>query len=202
MSIDEGYIKYRGNWTAAPPIDPAVADQLETWRRPLYEAGLIGHYDDLGIGFGNLSVRRDESTFYISGTQTGQLATTDGRHYALVTAYDIDRNSVDCKGPVQASSESLTHAAIYELDPDIGAVVHVHSANLWHKLKNSLPATDENVAYGTPDMAREFARLYADTPLADVGLAVMTGHEEGLVSIGADLEQAALRILDLAREFA
>jgi hypothetical protein len=202
MSIDEGYIKYRGNWSAAAPIDADVASLLDSWRRPLHEAGLVGHYDELGIGYGNLSTRADASTFYISGTQTGHLSVTDGRHYALVTAYDIEQNSVDCVGPVQASSESLTHAAIYELDPGINGIVHVHSQILWHKLIDKLPATGSDVPYGTPEMANEFERLYRETPFADIGIAIMAGHEAGLVSIGEDLEQATLRILDLAREFA
>ncbi len=201
MTIDEGYIKYRGNWTAGGPIDAAAAALLNTWRRPLHEAGLIGEYADEGIGFGNISIRQDGGTFYISGTQTGHLAVTDGRHYCLVEECDIDDNSVTCRGPVQASSESLTHAAIYALSPDIAAVVHVHSARLWHRLRDELPTTSVDVAYGTPAMAHEFERLYRDSDFANVGLAVMGGHEEGIVSIGPDLETAATRILSLNAEF-
>lgn len=202
MTIDEGYIKYQGNWSAGPPIDAALAGQFDAWRRPLFEAGLIGVYAEQGVGFGNLSVRDHDRRFYISGTQTGHLASTDGRHYALVTDYDIDANSVDCTGPVQASSESLTHAAIYELDVRIGAVVHIHSHALWTRLQNSLPTTAANIAYGTPEMAREFERLVRETEFSALGLAIMAGHEDGIVSVGEDLEQAALRALDLNREFA
>jgi len=202
MSIDEGYIKYKSDWTIGPPVDAGIAAELNTWRQALYEAGLIGHYADLGIGFGNLSVRAaNRRQFYISGTQTGHLARTDGRHYALVSAYDIDANSVHCEGPVQASSESLTHAAIYELDDNIGAIVHVHDKHLWKLLMSKLPATDAEIAYGTPEMAREFRRLFDETEFSKLGLAVMAGHDEGLVSIGDTLEQASLRMLDLHREF-
>ncbi len=201
MTLDEGYIKYRSNWIAEPVIDADIAKELDTWRRPLYEAGLIGHYQDQGIGYGNLSVRAKRRGFYISGTQTGQLSRTDGRHYSHVTRYDIDANSIDCRGPVQASSEALTHAAIYECADEINAIVHVHSSKLWTKLKHQLPSTDDGVSYGTPEMAREFARLYRETKFADLGIAVMAGHLDGLVSIGESLEQAALRMLDLNREF-
>ncbi|MDJ0700400.1 MAG: class II aldolase/adducin family protein [Woeseiaceae bacterium] len=201
MMIDEGYIKYRGEWVADGPIDARAAETLDTWRRPLHEAGLVGEYADTGIGFGNLSIRCEGSTFYISGTQTGHLAATDGRHYSLVTDYDIDGNAVYCRGPVQASSESLTHAAIYELDASIGGIVHVHSARLWHALRGKLPTTSDTVAYGTPAMAHEFERLYRQSAFADLGLVVMGGHEEGLISIGSDLEEAAMRILGLDNEF-
>ena len=197
MTIDEGYIKYVSAWPPGPAPDAKTTALLDTWRRPLYDAGLIGQYEELGIGFGNLSVRLGEQ-FIISGTQTGHLATTNADHYALVTSYDIGRNRVSSTGPVQASSETLTHAAIYELDDSINAVVHVHSPQLWESLKDSLPTTSADISYGTPEMAREFSRLYNDTSFAAEGIAVMAGHEEGLVSIGASLEEATNRILALS----
>ncbi len=198
MTLDEGYIKYRSDWTPGPPPDPELARRIATWRRPLFEAGLIGHYEDQGVGYGNISVRAaPRRGFLISGTQTGHLADTDEHHYALVTAYDIDANSVSCRGPVQASSEALTHAAIYELDDAITAVVHVHSRSLWRTFVGSLPTTSADIAYGTPQMARDFQRLYDRSAFADGGIAIMAGHEDGLVSIGHSLRQAATRILEL-----
>ena len=199
MTIDEGYIKYDSDWTPGPVPAQELTTLLDTWRRPLFDAGLIGHYEDLGVGFGNLSVRFGLSKqFVISGTQTGHIADTDGQHYALVTHFDIDSNRVSSTGPVQASSESLTHAAIYELNEKINAVVHVHSRTLWESLKNQLPTTAADVSYGTPEMAREFTWLYRDTSFHASGVAVMAGHDEGIVGVGHDLEEAATRILALA----
>jgi ribulose-5-phosphate 4-epimerase/fuculose-1-phosphate aldolase len=200
--IDEGYTKFIVDWTDRAPVDhPAIAE-LERWRRPLFDAGLIGHYADLGIGYGNISQRiGGGGLFIISGTRTGHLPRTGREHYALVTSANVSENSVTCQGATQASSETLTHAAIYALDLSINAVVHVHDAVLWAELKNRAPTTDAEVAYGTPDMAREFKRLYCDTPLADTGVAVMAGHEAGLVSIGESLPEAAGRILSLHAEY-
>jgi L-ribulose-5-phosphate 4-epimerase len=196
--IDEGYTKFAIDWTDRAPIEHAEVAELEHWRRPLYEAGLVGHYKDLDVGYGNISVRSGRNgLFIISGTQTGHLPRTDRRHYALVTKADIAENSVSCAGATQASSESLTHAAIYELDSSVNAVVHVHSEMLWNRLKHSAPTTDADVAYGTPEMAREFARLYRDTCFRDTGVAVMAGHDAGLIGIGGSLAQAATRILSL-----
>ncbi len=98
---------------------------------------------------------------------------------------------------MQASSEALTHAAIYALDPGIRAVVHVHDAGLWQQLIDRIPTTSRAIAYGTPEMAREFQRLYTDTDFRVQGVAVMGGHEEGIVSFGKDINQAAERILHL-----
>lgn len=203
MNLDEGYVKYRSQWIQGPSPDRTITSQLERWRRPLRAAGLIGHYDDLGIGFGNISIRIAGGTqFVISGTQTGHLPDTIARHYTQVTDYDIDGNRLTCRGPIQASSESLTHAAIYELSHDIWAIVHVHSATLWNELRGQAPTTQPDVPYGTPEMALEFARLYRDTDFRSRGIAVMAGHEDGIVSIGESIEEAATRILQLHSESA
>lgn len=196
--IDEGYTKYTFDWHRAPALPAAKVAELNDCRNRLYAAELVGYYEDHGVGFGNVSIRApDGRGFIISGTGTGRIERTDERHYCRVTEYDIDANRVVCRGPVQASSEALTHAAIYELDSAIGAVVHVHSAKLWQRLIDRIPTTAADVPYGTPEMAREFRRLYRETDFADSGVAVMAGHEEGIVAFGADPGQAVERILAL-----
>ena len=199
MSIDEGYIKYDSRWTPGPPPDADLVAGIERWRRPLYRAGLIGHYRDLDVGYGNLSVRAPEpGQFVITGTQTGHEERTNPDHYALVTRADIANNTVWSTGPLRASSEAMTHAALYALSTAIGAVVHVHSKSLWSRYRDVLPTTRADVAYGTPDMAREFTRLWSEDRFRNDGIAVMAGHEEGIVSVGTDLGEAAGRILALA----
>ena len=196
--IDEGYTKYECDWRLAPPLPATAIGELNAWRNRLHEQGLIGYYPEHGVGFGNVSVREDNSNrFIISGTQTGHIAITGEQHYARVTGCDVAANRVVCEGPVQASSEALTHAAIYALDPDIRAVVHVHDADLWHALIDRVPTTSRDISYGTPEMAREFQRLYEDTDFRVRGIAVMGGHDEGIVAFGSDISQAAERILHL-----
>ena len=196
--IDEGVIKFDARWQESAPLKlPQIAELLE-WRKPLFDAGLIGHLEAFDVGYGNLSARVGESNrFVISGSQTGHIARPDARYFALVTDYSIDANFVDSTGPVTASSESLTHAAIYALSDSIRAVVHVHCEELWVGLASSLTSTREGIAYGTPQMALEFARLYNETPFAESGVARMAGHEGGLISFGISVRQAAERILAL-----
>jgi ribulose-5-phosphate 4-epimerase/fuculose-1-phosphate aldolase len=91
----------------------------------------------------------------------------------------------------------MTHAALYELSPRVNAVAHVHSAGLWEKWRDILPTSNSTVAYGTPEMAREFARLYIETDFANGGIAVMAGHIEGIIGIGEDMAEAAGRIMHL-----
>lgn len=196
--IDEGYTKFVVEWTRTEPVTLTEIDDLIRWRKPLYEAGLIGQYEDIGIGYGNISVRTSaDGQFVISGTQTGHLAELRNEHFSLVTNFNLKANSVACTGPIQASSESMTHATIYSLDSSINAVVHIHSAEMWVRLRESLPATDADIAYGTPEMAEEFERLYRSTDFPTTGVAIMAGHDDGLISIGRDLREAAQRVLVL-----
>ena len=197
--IDDGYIKFDLEWHKdAPLTTPLIAD-LNYWRQRLYRAGLIGYYTDLKVGFGNISIRYAEpGQFIISGTQSGHVPILSNEHYVLVTEHDAARNRVTCRGPVAASSESLTHAALYDLDPAIQGVVHAHSKALWPQLMHQVPTTDASVFYGTPEMAQELTRLYRETDFAKTGVAVMAGHRDGIISIGASVKEAAGRILEIA----
>ena len=198
--IDEGYVKYRSHWQEAPAQKAPEATLLVRWRRPLYDAGLIGVLEDSGIGYGNISHRiGDTDRFLISGTQTGHLDALTEAHFAEVVDYDLEANSVTARGPVAPSSEAMTHAAIYQLDHSIRAVVHVHHHEMWLRFRDVLPTTDAEVRYGTPDMAHEFRRLYAKTDFASRGLAVMAGHEDGIVGIGVSMQEATERIITLLR---
>ena len=73
--IDEGTIKFDSRWRKTDPLQVTEIESLNLWRRPLFAAGFIGHYEQHGIGFGNLSVRAAAGRrFIISGTQTGHIA--------------------------------------------------------------------------------------------------------------------------------
>jgi hypothetical protein len=61
-----------------------------------------------------------------------------------------------------------------------------------------MPTTDADVAYGTPAMAHEFKRLYNETDLPNLMIAVMAGHAEGIVTFGSTIESATERVLELA----
>jgi len=188
--MDEGYIKF--NCKRIPSVDiplDKVAD-LNVWRKMMYDKGLIGMYPD-GIGFGNISIRHKDNSFLISGTATGGIPNLDALHYALVTDYDLSSNSLICKGQINASSESLTHAMIYESSPSTNAVIHIHNLEIWKRLMNEVPTSDEQVPYGTPEMAKEIKRLFIETDLNREKIIVMAGHEEGIISFGKNLEEAA-----------
>ena len=190
--IDEGYIKFQSHWEKTGPLPLAGLEELIRWRRPLHDAGLIGHYDEPGVGYGNLSTRAtDEGLFLISGTQTGHITSIGPTHFALVTDYDIERNTICCRGPVEASSESMTHAAAYDASPLVRCVLHAHSPVLWDRRRElGLPETDPAVPSGTPGMALEVGRLYRETVLPERGILAMGGHEDGIMVLGQSPEEA------------
>jgi len=172
----------------------AKLSELITWRDRLFAWGAIGIYPN-GIGYGNIS-QRDTRGFWITGSRTGHVPHTDAQHYTLVDHWNIDRNTLHCTGSIRASSESLTHAAIYDHDPEIQAIVHVHHPELWQRLKHQLPTTDAQIPYGTPAMAWEMWRLLDETDLRHSRILVMAGHEDGLLSFGRTLEDAVQPLAD------
>jgi ribulose-5-phosphate 4-epimerase/fuculose-1-phosphate aldolase len=188
--IDEGVIKYVCQWTPGPPLAAAALAELIAWRDRLHQAQQIGFYPN-GIGYGNISIRLSPGTFAVSGTQTGHLATTTPDHYTVADGWDIDRNTLHCTGPIQASSESLTHAALYDYSAEIQAIIHVHNRDLWQRYQGVLPTTAATVPYGTPAMAYEMRRLLQEDNLAHERILIMAGHEEGVLTFGPTLDAAA-----------
>ncbi len=201
MSIQlqqEGYIKFNCHLiTDEIEIPPELFVPLNHWRDILWEKGLIGVSPD-GIGYGNISVRvPDSDRFYISGTATGGIPKLNKTHYSLVEKFDPDRNTLWCRGLIRASAESMSHAAVYGANPDIGAVVHIHNRELWERYIDVLPTTDRKVEYGTPEMAAEITKIMTNPAVLDRKIFVMGGHEEGLVSFGGTVEEAASIVLNL-----
>ncbi len=198
---EDGVIKFECQWDMAEPLDSRRVEKINQVRRELFKAGLIGVYQN-GIGYGNLSVRsHPPRNFIITGTQTGGIEDLSAKYFTEVVDYDISANRLSCRGPIQASSESLTHAMIYELDPSIQAVVHVHHALLWRELMNRVPTSQRHVPYGTPEMAREVRRLFEDTDLKEKKIMVMGGHEEGVLTFGKNLEEAAVTLFMYMRRY-
>lgn len=165
-------------------------DELNACRRKLRQMGIVG-VDGSGIGFGNISVRdRATDNFYITGANTGaksELVTDD---YARVVCFDFEQNWIRCEGAAIASSESLTHAAVYQSEAAAGAVIHGHSARLWKQFSGIAPTTSRGIEYGTREMAREVQRLFRETEVRKQKLFIMAGHADGFVTFGSDLREA------------
>lgn len=197
--MTEGYIKFNCNWNKEEFLfQEEIYEELETARTKLRNLGLIGIYPD-GTGFGNISVRSGESaSFIITGSATGQLEKLDQLHYALVTGCDFEKNAISCSGMTKASAESLTHAAIYQSLPEVGAVVHIHCLWLWEKLLNDYPTTSTEIEYGTPEMAYAVGKLASEI---NEKIIVMGGHREGILAFGSNLTEVTTEIINIYNRY-
>ena len=194
------YVKFTYERACADIAAFDALAELNAYRRKLLEQRLMG-VDSNGVGFGNLSVR-DGGTrnFYITGSATGGLPELTSTDCVRVVAFDFAKNCLRYEGAAIPSSESLTHAAIYESDRSIFAVIHCHDSVLWRTLLDRVPATSKDIAYGTPEMAYEIVRLFTVSDVRNRQIFVMAGHEGGIVTFGKNLEDT-FDVLMRAREF-
>lgn len=206
MAQQEGVIKFQLSYQPSPALGFPVLHTLNGWRAILYHHRLIGQDPARygGYGYGNLSCRippyaasPSARRFLISGTQTGELTVLDAEHYALILAAHPAENHIDATGPIRPSSESLTHSAVYAVDPAIHWVFHAHSPTIWRQAATyNLPTTAPDIAYGTPEMAGAVAQLFIDTDVAVRRIFVMGGHEDGVISFGPTAADAGRTLLD------
>lgn len=201
MKPGEGYIKFVVNWQkTGPVIPPEELIKISAWRDVLYGLGMIGA-DKKGIGFGNISLRKNRlNHFYITGSATGSLKNLDEQHCCLVTGYNLDENKLACTGPIKATSESMSHAAIYSESPATGAVIHIHHNLFWSGLLNNVPTTSKDVEYGTPEMAREIIRLLREPGTLEGRIIVMGGHKDGIILFGKHMDEAGAYALSYYNE--
>ena len=183
---DEGSIKYISVRRDGEVPHSASLDALNQARSTLHDLGLIGVYPN-GVGYGNLSIRASDHPFVITASATGADRCLHPNQYCLVESFSITHNRVQSRGALNASSESLTHGAIYQANPAVNCVMHVHSRAMFDRLLSSGGLhTAADIPYGTPAMARAVMRLvHAQTQLPV--LFVMAGHDEGIVAYGSDV---------------
>ncbi len=195
--IDEGVVKYRVKHSKEHSPKFLEYPAAEQVRAHLVALGLIG--ESKNVGYGNLSVRDTlTSGFFITATQTGALPSLLTEHYSYVRRYNFDTFTICSQGEHQPSSEALSHAMIYDIHPDISAVIHVHSLALWrHMQEEDYLAT--NAPYGTQEMVREIAALYNKHDPFTHNAFVMKGHQEGIITFGRSLEEAQLRLYALLK---
>jgi len=208
MPATEGVIQFQLDFQKSPAPAPGTLIELNAWRKIFKQLGLLGQdperYD--GFGFGNLSRRIShpkgrQDTFIISGTQTGGLENLRPDDYVTVLDCSATDNRVTASGPIEPSSESLVHGVLYQADPAIAWVMHLHSPDIFACQEAlDLPVTADHAGCGTPQLAEEVARLH--TPIAEVGarLLVMGGHEDGILAYGTTShETGSLVVATLAQ---
>jgi ribulose-5-phosphate 4-epimerase/fuculose-1-phosphate aldolase len=182
--MKEGILKFDLKFYNTPLNAPLqLIDEMNRVRTLLLQKKYIG-VDSYGVGYGNLSIRHENSGFLITGSQTARCAQLSVREIALVKNWNLENNFIYAEGETLPSSESLTHGAIYQSCPDIKAVIHIHQLQLWKMKSENMLATPPQLEYGTQSLAQAIARLLNNqkTSAAPPKLGItMTGHEGGLL---------------------
>lgn len=204
--MTDGYVKYSAEhtqtaaWVQTGAIEPPHWAELNEARTRLHTRGLVGVLPN-GIGYGNLSIRYRENEFIISGTATGALPELTPGEYCLVNTFDLAQNRVVTSGPVQASSESMTHGAVYQARSGVNCVIHIHSRSVFDgMIRDKYPATPVEAAYGTPEIALAIGKCVTIINKDESAIA-LAGHDEGVIAYGASVEVALRIILELNTKY-
>jgi ribulose-5-phosphate 4-epimerase/fuculose-1-phosphate aldolase len=101
------------------PAGVALLEDLVAGYRILAQQGILD-------GFGHISARhnRTANRFILSRSLAPELVTL-----ADLVEFDLDGNAINANGRA-LYSERFIHAEIYRARPDVGAVVHAHTASL------------------------------------------------------------------------
>lgn len=209
----EGVIQFELEHHAGPlrlgDAEDECAHALLGWRQVMVRLGMIGRdparYE--GLGFGNVSARvppwgggRGRRPFLITGSQTGGVESPTVQDLTRVGRWDRRRHAVTSRGVRRPSSESLTHAALYDVAPTVRFVFHGHAPVLWRAALDgrlgAVPTTGVDVGYGTPEMAEEIHRLWKETRLSMGRFLVMAGHEDGVVGFGRTGAEAIASLVE------
>jgi len=202
----EGVIKFRLDFTEGPAPAGELLAELNEWRAVFRRHALLGQdpqrYD--GYGFGNLSRRlpgHNAEAFVISGTQTGHLEDLRPEDYATVLECNPETNHLKATGQIKPSSEALSHGILYQCDPEILWVMHLHSPDIFnHRTSLNLPCTHPDADYGTPEMAVEILKLVQNCDAKGPGLLVMAGHRDGILAYGSSARATGELVIEtLAR---
>jgi len=115
-----------------------------------------------------------------------------------ILSFDVASMTLDAMGPIKASSEAITHGAIYLSSSTVVAVFHIHHDTIWKKMiEDGYPSTSPDVEYGSLDMAREVQSLVSSGTTS----FVTRGHEDGIFIFGDCLESIEKETLEIYDRF-
>lgn len=189
--MTDGYIKFNIHLKKEKKFDKKDIKELNKYRQKLKEMNLIGIKEN-NVGFGNIS-QKFKNGFIITASKTGGIKKLSIKDYSYVYDYDLNKNELFCKGYKNASSESLSHAAVYESNNKINSVIHIHSIDLWKKYYNKLPTTSIDAKYGTVEMAKQIKEKIKK----ESGVIIMGGHEEGIITYSPSIKTSFEKIKNL-----
>lgn len=168
-------------------MEQKLREALVEYGVKLVETGLVQGT------WGNISVRLDDKHM---------LVTPSGLDYLRLTPADMVKVNIDTleyEGGIKPTSEKGLHAGLYQLRPDLGAVIHTHSKYccMFAAARKPLPVEDPALqavfgsevalaGYGLPGskaLSKNTVAAFGD----GMG-AIMTAH--GMICGGSDITDA------------
>lgn len=203
MAGKEGTIRfaYALESPEGPIAAPRMLAAIAGWRSVFKRLGMLGQDPARygGLGFGNLSGRDSEqpAEFVITASQTAAAPSIADGDLVRIANANPARFWVDACGRHPPSSETLTHAMVYQADPSVGWVFHVHSPDIWRQAETlALPATAGDVPYGSRAMVEAVSRLLSEHRARPLVFASL-GHEDGVFACGDSADAAGGALVSL-----
>lgn len=173
----------------------ALQQRVAEYARHLHAAGWVANHD------GNVSARLpDRKRFVATPTATSK---------RVIEGHDLI--TVDIEGKLLSGRKKLfgewhLHAACYKARPDVQAVIHAHpvaatafgvarkslGAPPLPEMVVSLGANVPTIDYAMPKSPGQDAVIARELTTGDADAFLLAGN--GVVTVGADLEQALLRM--------
>ena len=145
-----------------------------------------------GLSYGNFSARLDANRFWMSasGVDKSKLEAI-GRDILLVSGYVPEENAMRISVPQgveprRASVDAIEHWLIYQENPGVQAILHVHA---WME---GVVSTELTYPCGTYEMGRAVADLVRTAP--DPVHAVIGLRNHGLTSTGTSMDEILARV--------
>jgi hypothetical protein len=166
------------------PVEELVSERDLRQIKRLYSIG--------GLSYGNLSARKDEHRFWMSASGVDKSKLDEpGRDILLVSGYDAAGGKIVLSVPPEVeprrvSVDAIEHWMIYEANPAVGAILHVHA---WI---DGIEATEVNYPCGTSELAASVAALVAAAP--DPAHTVVGLRNHGITATGSSLTEILDRI--------
>ncbi len=166
------------------PIEDLLSERELRHVKRLYSIG--------GLSYGNLSMRKDETRFWMTASGVDKAALeTPGRDIILVSGYEPAEAKMILSVPPEIESrrvsvDAIEHWMIYQGHPNVGAILHIHA---WVE---GVPATDVNYPCGTAELARAVSEIIDAEP--DPTRAIVGLRNHGITATGDSLLEIIERI--------
>lgn len=166
------------------PIEDLLTERELRHLKKMYGIG--------GLSYGNFSARRDATRFWMSASGVDKSALrTVGRDFLMVTGYDEAENAMCLSVPAgveprRVSVDAIEHWLIYQENPEVGAILHVHA---W---MDGVTSTELTYPCGTYELGRAVADLVRRAP--DPGHAVVGLRNHGLTITGSSMDEILERV--------